>query len=169
MGLFDLPSWIDREAWDGFCDWRNVLHRQKKAPWTERAEKIVMNKLAKWHDEGYDCNHILDEAVLNGWRGLFVNDRTPRIGVQRGTTQRVTRADERLAESIRQSKTVFGTAGGLVEHLRPDLQGRPDGGTGCGLPQSTRTPLLETGTFRRSDNGSGETVTQIPTKRGTRI
>lgn len=75
-----LPDYVDREAWDGWVDMRQVMHKEKKAPWTPRVEKIAMRQLGQFHDQGYDCNYVLDEAVLKGWRGLFVDpQRTPKI------------------------------------------------------------------------------------------
>lgn len=81
MGLSDVPTWIDREAWDGFVDMRQVMHKESRGriPWTQRAQTIALRDLSRWHEEGYDCNHILDEAVLKGWRGLFINERTPKL------------------------------------------------------------------------------------------
>lgn len=78
----DLPPWISREAWAGFVEMRQVMHKQKKVPWTPRAEKIALSKLAEFHAQGYDCNAILDEAVLKGWRGLWISSETPRLQIQ---------------------------------------------------------------------------------------
>lgn len=74
-----LPEGVDREAWDGYADLREVMWKSKKVPWTERAKKIALKQLSEWHEQGYDVNYVLDEAVLKGWRGLFVSERTPRI------------------------------------------------------------------------------------------
>lgn len=73
-----LPEGVDREAWDGYCDLREVMWKSKRVPWTERAKKIALRELTEWHEQGYDVNYVLDEAVLKGWRGLFINERTPK-------------------------------------------------------------------------------------------
>lgn len=43
----------------------------KGVPWTEKAEKLAIARLAKLAAEGYDPHLVLDEAVLRGWRGIF--------------------------------------------------------------------------------------------------
>ena len=71
----NIPTWLDGESWAGWCEMR---FRMKRVPFTERAQRIAIKQLEAWHAEGYDCAYILDESTLKGWRGLFVNERTPR-------------------------------------------------------------------------------------------
>jgi hypothetical protein len=74
-----LPAWLDLEAWAGWIEMRKAM---KRVPFTERAQRIAMRQLEGWHAQGYDVNYILDEATLKGWRGLFINERTPRTKPQ---------------------------------------------------------------------------------------
>jgi len=76
----ELPAWLDKEAWAGWLEMRRAM---KRVPLTDRAQKIALNQLTAWHNLGFDTAYILDESTLRGWRGLFINERTPRI--QRNT------------------------------------------------------------------------------------
>ena len=75
----NLPLWLDMEAWVGWIEMRRAM---KRVPFTERAQRIAMRQLEGWHAQGYDVGYILDEATLKGWRGLFINERTPRVHVR---------------------------------------------------------------------------------------
>lgn len=75
-----LPEWLPQEAWADF-----VEHRRKiKAAMTDNAMRLAIKKLAKLRDDGHCPTEILENAVLNGWKGLFpvrdrpANDNTPR-------------------------------------------------------------------------------------------
>jgi hypothetical protein len=70
-----LPDWLDREAWEGWVEMRKEM---KRIPFTDRAQRIALKQLAEWHVLGYDTTYILEEATVKGWRGLFINDHTPR-------------------------------------------------------------------------------------------
>ena len=83
-----LPDWLDKEAWEGWCEARRAM---KRVPFTERAKQIALRQLEGWHAAGYDTAYILDESTLNGWRGLFVSERTPRaLRDREGNRYRVT-------------------------------------------------------------------------------
>ncbi len=63
----------------------------KRVPFTERAKQIALRQLEAWHKAGYDVGYILDESTMKGWRGLFVNERTPRVTRdQHGNRYRIT-------------------------------------------------------------------------------
>lgn len=87
-----IPDWLVREAWDGFCDMRDVMWRSKKIPWTKRAQEIILNDLADCNQKGYDVNYMLDEAVVHGWRKPFINERTPKrkLAAQSTSPERAT-------------------------------------------------------------------------------
>ena len=74
MGLFELPEWLPLEAWNGWIEMR------EKQRWklTERAKRMWLKDLEGWRRDGYDIEYILNEATKKDWRGLFVNERTPR-------------------------------------------------------------------------------------------
>jgi len=48
-------------------------HRRKiKAPLSPRAEELLISKLEQIHtDHGHDSTAVIDQSILNGWRGVF--------------------------------------------------------------------------------------------------
>lgn len=74
-GIPRLPEWLDVEAWEEFCKMRRQM---KRVPFTDYAQRCFIKDLTRWHEQNYDTTYILQEAVMKGWRGLFVNERTPR-------------------------------------------------------------------------------------------
>lgn len=63
----DIPSWIDKEALEGFIEMRRLI----KKPLTDRALSLALGKLKDFKDAGHDPNAILDQSVFNSWQGLF--------------------------------------------------------------------------------------------------
>lgn len=64
-----LPSCIDRELWDAFCDMRKTIG--KKVPFTPYAKVLILNDLLRFKSEGYDPNDSLKQSIMKGWRGVF--------------------------------------------------------------------------------------------------
>jgi hypothetical protein len=62
-----LPDFINKENWDAFLEMR----KQKKEPATEYAMKLIINKLTKLQVSGEDPNEILNESIMNRWKGVF--------------------------------------------------------------------------------------------------
>lgn len=63
----EIPEWIPKEAWYGFVEMRNKI----KAPLTDRAIKLQITKLAELKEQGSDPEYVLNQSVVNGWKGLF--------------------------------------------------------------------------------------------------
>lgn len=62
-----LPEFISKDIFKSFLD-----HRKKiKAPMTDQAVNLLISKLEKEHNKGFDCNQALEEALLNGWKSIF--------------------------------------------------------------------------------------------------
>jgi len=61
------PPWLNAELWFDFEENR----KQLKAPMTEKAEKMNLNKLSKFRDAGQDVDRVLEQSIENGWKGLF--------------------------------------------------------------------------------------------------
>jgi len=70
-----VTEWLNQEAWSAFCEMRRL--KGNRAPFTQRAEQMILNRLEEFHRQGYDTAWILEDAVINGWSGVFVNNRTP--------------------------------------------------------------------------------------------
>ena len=77
----ELPEWLPIEPWRDF-----VEHRQKiKAKMTVRAMQLAIKELGKLRQNGHDPAAVLEQSVLNGWKGVFplkgvpANDNRPRL------------------------------------------------------------------------------------------
>ena len=55
------------KEWKDFVDMRNKI----KAPLTDKAIELAISKLSKLKDEGNNPTEILNESILNSWKGLF--------------------------------------------------------------------------------------------------
>lgn len=63
-----LPEWLPIEAWTGWAENR----KKNKSPVEGRSKTIALNRLTKWHEEGYDLTVILDAATFGNWQGLYL-------------------------------------------------------------------------------------------------
>lgn len=61
-----LPEWLDPAAWGQFVEFR-----KRKAPLTDRAAELAIAELSKLRDQGHDPVAVINQSILNGWRGLF--------------------------------------------------------------------------------------------------
>lgn len=64
---FVLPEWVDRDAWDGFEEMR----KKQRAPLTDQARKLALATLEKLRMAGHNPAMVLDQSVMNCWKGLF--------------------------------------------------------------------------------------------------
>jgi uncharacterized protein YdaU (DUF1376 family) len=86
----ELPVWLNAEVWGQF-----LQHRQKlKAPMTENAKKLMIGELEKLRFKGDDPHHVLEQSMLNGWKGVFKlkgnqNDNTARSAAKPTITDSV--------------------------------------------------------------------------------
>ena len=62
-----LPVFIDKEAWQGFCDMRKAI----KKPMTPRAEVLVLKTLYALKAAGHDPNAALDQSTLCNWQDVY--------------------------------------------------------------------------------------------------
>ena len=62
-----LPDWLDKDLWDGFLE----VRKKKRAPNTERALKLNLEKLVSFKSNGQDPNEVLKQSVEKGYQGLF--------------------------------------------------------------------------------------------------
>ena len=62
-----LPNWLPPDSWQNFKEHRVRLHK----PLTRHAETLAIARLEKFRAEGHDPAEIIDNAILNGWQGLF--------------------------------------------------------------------------------------------------
>jgi uncharacterized protein YdaU (DUF1376 family) len=67
QAAFDLPSWIPKDAWDGFLEMR----RKKRVPSTGRALEGIVRNLDKLRGLGFQSGEVLDQSTVCGWTGVF--------------------------------------------------------------------------------------------------
>jgi len=64
---FILPDWIDSNVWEAFMEFRK---KQKALP-SNHAKMLLIDKLAKLKSSGNDPNEVLNQSIMNNWKGLF--------------------------------------------------------------------------------------------------
>ena len=78
-----LPDYIDPEVWETFIEYRKEI----KAKFTPVAQKMMLTKLRKLKDAGYNPNACLTVSMEKGWTGVFpITDREQRL--YEGTLER---------------------------------------------------------------------------------
>ena len=63
----ELPDWINVEIWDAFIEMRK---KSKSIP-TERAIILLIKELDKLRLLGNDPNEVLNQSIMNSWKGVF--------------------------------------------------------------------------------------------------
>lgn len=61
----NLPTWLDKEAWAGWVEHRNVDIKKKL---TEKAIKLQLKMLGKYKDQHVQ---IIEYSIMNGYTGLI--------------------------------------------------------------------------------------------------
>lgn len=64
-----LPAYIDRDAWDGFCEMRRAMPKTK--PFTTRAATLILYELQRIKDAGHCPNAALDQSTMRGWADVY--------------------------------------------------------------------------------------------------
>lgn len=64
---FAAPDWIPTEAWVGFCEMRKSLRK----PLTDRAARLIVEKLEKLRSQGEDVGQVLDQSTRDSWQDVF--------------------------------------------------------------------------------------------------
>ena len=78
----ELPDYIDPEALQGFIEARKAMGK-RHALNTDRQYTLLMNKLERFHNQGYDVNAMLDEAAEMGWKTIYPKDIHKSAGMTR--------------------------------------------------------------------------------------
>ena len=101
--MIALPDWIDKEAWEGFCEMRKAM---KKIPFTDRAQKMILKSLYDLKQAGHDPNAALDQSTLMGWRDVWPPKEKdiPVIKSQADETARYLAEQERHRQQTRNSE-----------------------------------------------------------------
>jgi len=78
---FELPSWIDPEAWEGYEEMRENIRK----PMTKRARERVITRLGEFAALGQNPNEILDTSVRSNWADVY--ELKPNQGGTHGTNR----------------------------------------------------------------------------------
>ncbi len=74
--MFDYPTCVTLESWEAFVELRR--RKGQRAPLTEYAAKMVIRRLIEADLQGYDAQHMIDEAIEKGWTTVYIGTHTPR-------------------------------------------------------------------------------------------
>lgn len=75
-----LPEFLDASSWNEWVEHR----KQLKRPMTDHAKRLALNKLIALHSQGEDPKAVIEQAILNGWQGLFPVKGDCRNGYRNG-------------------------------------------------------------------------------------
>lgn len=81
-----LPAWMPLETWDSF------LGTRKKV--TAHASKLLVSQLEKLKEGGDDPKEVLEQSIMNGWKGLFP---LKRLNANGSGLRKPTATDQHLA------------------------------------------------------------------------
>lgn len=95
----DLPDWLPVDAWSDFVDMRKKI----KAPLTDAAKRLAINSLEKLMQDGQRPRAVLEQSVMNSWKGLFEVKAQ-----QRGNGQPLDRDAYNERENAKAKELLFG-------------------------------------------------------------
>lgn len=64
---FVLPTQVNEELWKDFLQHRKDM----KSPMSLVAQRRAVSALDRFIKEGHDVNAIIEQSIVNGWKGLF--------------------------------------------------------------------------------------------------
>ncbi|UZV40779.1 hypothetical protein 12Stean4476_00017 [Erwinia phage Stean] len=64
-----LPEWIPADAWVAFVEMRKAMGSKGKL--TPAAAKLIIKKLGELAAQGHPPGAVLEQSVMNNWRGVF--------------------------------------------------------------------------------------------------
>ena len=62
-----LPDWIDQDLWNDYREYRKSI----KSKITSRGEELAILKLTKMREDGENIKEVIEQSIMNGWKGLF--------------------------------------------------------------------------------------------------
>ena len=68
------PEWLDVELFKDFLKMRIAI----KKPATDRAETMLINKLATYKEKGYNIKEIMEQAILHNWQDFYEPKTQPK-------------------------------------------------------------------------------------------
>jgi hypothetical protein len=86
-----LPDWLPAASWEALIEHRKAT----KSAMTPQAQKLAINKLDELRGQGNDPAAVINQTILNGWKGLFPIRDNQRQQPQQGQRRNI--HDERAA------------------------------------------------------------------------
>lgn len=137
-----LPDWIPLKAWEAFVEMRLSI----RAPLSNNAIALLIGKLGKLRIAGHEPGAVLEQSVMNSWKGLFEVKHEQRRTQQQG--RGIRDAAERALAAVRRDA------------------GEDGAGTGTRDAEPSRAPLAigatpttgaagDTGTDHPGNGGAG--------------
>lgn len=95
----ELPEWLPEKNWGEWLEHRRLI----KKPMSPLAEKLAIDGLTKFRARGLDPVHVIHNAIVNGWQGLYAPS-VDKSGEKYGSHQPVRRlsAAERAEQYARE-------------------------------------------------------------------
>lgn len=78
--LGELPTWIPVEAWSAFVEMRQAMGSRGKL--TVNAARLIVRELDKLRAQGHEPGAVLEQSVMNNWKGVFGLKGQPAGGRQ---------------------------------------------------------------------------------------
>lgn len=67
IGAAPLPDWMPPADWQAFID-----HRKRvRSPMTDLAQTKAIAELDRLRTDGHDPVRVINQSIINGWKGLF--------------------------------------------------------------------------------------------------
>lgn len=66
-GAAPLPDWLPVDTWQAFLEMRKAI----KKPATDRAQVLLIKKLAAFYANDLDPGVILNQSIINNWQDLY--------------------------------------------------------------------------------------------------
>lgn len=89
----DLPIWVPEPTWKAYAEMRSKM----RCPLTPHATILIFKKLKAWMEAGQNPQDVLEQSIVNGWRGVFELKGENGNGNQRGPIS----ADEAIRRTIK--------------------------------------------------------------------
>jgi len=93
-----IPDFIDPELWEQYI----LIRKKKKASDTPYAIKLIINKLTKYHAEGFDPNESLRDSIEGSWKSVYQpkNNRSGRREPNQPLTQTILDSQQPIEDLV---------------------------------------------------------------------
>lgn len=80
-----FPDWINKKDWDEFLEHRKSL----KSPMTKTAQSRAISGLEKLKNQGQNVSDVINQSIVNGWKGLFPIYKDRKYGNKRKSNSQI--------------------------------------------------------------------------------